>query len=150
MTLEEAIQTQGFASQRDKALIHLLYSAYQAKAAISTVLKDFALTPEQYNVLRILHGSHPAPLCNRDIATRTIERNSNTPRIIDRLEIKKLVKRFTSPEDRRETLVSLTPAGINLLRAASSALEAAHPGIMPLTEEEALELNNILQKTLPQ
>jgi len=150
MTLEEAIQTQGFASQRDKALIHLMYSAYQAKAAISAVLKDYALTPEQYNVLRILNGSHPTALCNRDIANRTIERNSNTPRIIDRLETKKLVKRFTSPEDRRETLVSLTTAGINLLQAASKALDNAQGDIMPLTEAEAQALNAILQKTLPQ
>ncbi len=148
MTLEEAIQTQGFSSARSKAVVHLMYTAYQLKSGISLVLKDYALTPEQYNVLRILKGSHPSALCNRDIASRTIERNANIPRIVDRLEIKKLVKRNTSPQDRRETLISLTAAGINLLNAASAALQQHEPDIMPLSEADADSLNQLLAKML--
>lgn len=149
MSLESAIQIQGFKSEKDKVLVHVMYTAYQVKSAISRVLKDYALTPEQYNVLRILQGSRPRALCNRDIAERTIERNSNVPRIVDRLVVKKLVKRLDNPEDRRETLVQLTPAGVNLLKAATDALAAAQPTIVQLTEAEAASMNDLLEKMMP-
>jgi DNA-binding MarR family transcriptional regulator len=148
MTLEEAIKSSKFKDQRHKALIHIMYAAYQVKTNINQLLKNYALTGEQYNVLRILKGSHPTPLCVKDIASRLIERNSNVPRIADRLEIKKLVKRFPSPEDRRETLIQITPAGLNLLDAATQAMEAEHQHIANLTEAEAAQLNQLLAQML--
>lgn len=148
MRLEEILHTQGFTSEKNKAIVHLMYNAYEVKLAVSRILKDYALTPEQYNVLRILKGSHPAALCNRDIAERTIERNSNTPRIVDRLEVKKLVKRLANPTDKRETLVSLTNAGINILQAANDALAANENSLMPLSNTDAAKLNELLSKML--
>ena len=82
---------------------------------MSKELKGYGLTHEQYNVLRILKGKYPEQMCVRDIACRMIEKSSNVPRIIDRLEVKKLVKRSTSPNDKRETVITLTQAGINIL-----------------------------------
>lgn len=148
MTLEEAIKSSKFKDQRHKALIHIMYAAYQVKTNINQLLKKYALTSEQYNVLRILKGSHPTPMCVKDIASRLIERNSNVPRIADRLEIKKLVKRFPSPEDRRETLIQITPAGLNLLEAATQAIDAGQQQMANLTEEEATQLNQLLAQLL--
>jgi DNA-binding MarR family transcriptional regulator len=148
MTLEEAIKTSGFQSQRHKAAVNLMFTAYQLKSRIAQVLKNYALTPEQYNVLRILKGSYPTPLCVKDIACRMIERNSNVPRIADRLELKKLVKRTISPEDRRETLMHVTPAGLNLLEVATNAIEAFQNEIVTVSEEEAANLNQLLDSML--
>jgi DNA-binding MarR family transcriptional regulator len=148
MTLEEAIKTSGFQNQRHKAAVNLMFTAYQLKSRISQVLKNYALTPEQYNVLRILKGSHPAPLCVKDIASRLIERNSNVPRIADRLELKKLVKRTISPEDRRETLMQITPAGLNLLEVATNAIETLQNEIVTMSEEQAANLNQLLDSML--
>ncbi|HSR38846.1 MAG TPA: MarR family transcriptional regulator [Phnomibacter sp.] len=145
MTLEEAIKTSGFQSQRHKAAVNLMFTAYQLKSRIAQVLKNYALTPEQYNVLRILKGSHPSPLCVRDIACRMIERNSNVPRIADRLELKKLVKRTISPEDRRETLMQITPAGLNLLEIANKVIESTQDEIVAISESQAAELNQLLE-----
>jgi len=148
MTLEEAIKTSGFQSQRHKAAVNLMFTAYQLKSRIAQVLKNYALTPEQYNVLRILKGSHPSPLCVRDIACRMIERNSNVPRIADRLELKKLVKRTISPEDRRETLMQITPAGLNLLEIANKVIESTQDEIVAISESQAAELNQLLELML--
>jgi DNA-binding MarR family transcriptional regulator len=125
-----------------------MFTAYQLKSRIAQVLKNYALTPEQYNVLRILKGSYPTPLCVKDIACRMIERNSNVPRIADRLELKKLVKRTISPEDRRETLMHVTPAGLNLLEVATNAIEAFQNEIVTVSEEEAANLNQLLDSML--
>ncbi|HMP93467.1 MAG TPA: MarR family transcriptional regulator [Phnomibacter sp.] len=150
MKLEQAIQTRGFKTELHKAVVHLLFTAYHIKSRISSVLKNYALTHEQFNVLRILRGSYPEPLCVKDIACRMIERNSNVPRIIDRLVVKKLVKRTTGTEDRRETTIHITQAGLNLLQTASEAIELAGPAYMALTEEQAANLNKLLEQVLPE
>lgn len=150
MSLESQIKSQSFRSQRHKAIINLMFTAYQLKSRISLMLKEYALTPEQYNVLRILKGSHPTPLCVKDIAGRMIERNSNVPRIADRLVAKKLVKRSPSPADRRETLLQLTAAGINLLEASSLALAQEEDSIINITEIDAANLNSLLEGLLPE
>jgi DNA-binding MarR family transcriptional regulator len=148
MTLEEAIKTSGFQNQRHKAAVNVMFTAYQLKSRISQVLKGYALTTEQYNVLRILKGSSPSPLCVKEIACRLIERNSNVPRIADRLELKKLVKRSVSPEDRRETLMQITTAGLNLLEVANKAIEAEQNKLVNLTEEQSAILNQLLEAML--
>jgi DNA-binding MarR family transcriptional regulator len=148
MTLEEAIKTSGFQNQRHKAAVNVMFTAYQVKSRISQVLKGYALTTEQYNVLRILKGSYPSPLCVKEIASRLIERNSNVPRIADRLELKKLVKRSVSSEDRRETLMQITTAGLNMLEVANKAIEAEQNKLVNLTEEQSAILNQLLEAML--
>jgi DNA-binding MarR family transcriptional regulator len=113
---------------------------------MSKELKEFGLTHEQYNVLRILKGKYPDQMCVRDIACRMIEKSSNVPRIIDRLEIKKLVKRSTSALDKRETVITLTQAGITILEASTVVLNRVMDEMMLVNETEALDLNNLLEK----
>jgi DNA-binding MarR family transcriptional regulator len=61
------------------------------------------------------------------------------------LEVKKLVKRTVSSEDRRETLIQVTPAGLNLLEAASVALEKEQSLFVRLTDEQAAILNQMME-----
>ena len=146
MKLEQAIQSTKFKSEVQKATLNVLYTAWWLKGLASKELKEFGLTHEQYNVLRILKGKYPDKMCVRDIASRMIEKNSNVPRIIDRLEIKKLVKRATSIEDRRETVITLTQAGISLLESSTSMIEERHLAELNLTETEATTLSALLEK----
>lgn len=145
MNLEDAIKSNTFKTQKQKAGLNILYTAWWLRTVISQELKNFGLTHEQYNVLRILKGKHPEQMCVRDIATRMIEKNSNVPRIIDRLELKKLVERSTSTIDKRETVITLTQQGIDRLRLATAAVDKAFSGVIDLSEEEAAELNNLLE-----
>jgi DNA-binding MarR family transcriptional regulator len=142
--LEEIIKTSKFSSQKQKAGINVLYSAWWLKNLVSKELKAFALTHEQFNVLRILQGKHPEQMCVRDIGTRMIEPSSNVPRIIDRLEAKKLVRRSTSVADKRETVITLTMAGINILALATQRVNAAMEGSMAISEADADKLNQLL------
>ena len=148
MKLEAAIQSSGFKNEKQKAVVNIMYTAYQVKIRISKVLKDYGLTPEQYNVLRILKGKYPEQMCVKDIAERMIERSSNVPRIIDRLEVKKLVKRSQSGADRRETVIILAQAGINLLEAVTPELEKSHNQVSDMDEAEVRQLNDLLDRYL--
>lgn len=146
MRLEEAIKSTRFSSEEHKVTLNILYSAWWLKTALSKELKNFGLTHEQYNVLRILNGKHPEALCVRDIASRMIEKNSNVPRILDRLLKKKLIKRNTSKEDRRETVIQLTPTGLSLLQNSSNQITSAIDHQIRLTKQEAKTINQLLDK----
>jgi DNA-binding MarR family transcriptional regulator len=146
MKLEQAIQSNKFKSEVHKAVLHILYTAWWLKTLTTKELKEFGLTHEQYNVLRILKGKHPEQMCVRDIASRMIEKNSNVPRIIDRLELKKLVKRTTSQVDKRETVITITLGGITLLEASTLVIDNKALKDFTMTEEEAITLNNLLEK----
>jgi DNA-binding MarR family transcriptional regulator len=144
--LEQAIQSNKFKNETQKAALNVLYTAWWLKTSMSKGLKEFGLTHEQYNVLRILKGKYPDQICVRDIACRMIEKNSNVPRIIDRLEIKKLVKRTTSLLDKRETVIALTQSGILLLEASTKSIDQNMETLSVLTETESAQLNKLLEK----
>ena len=145
MNLETAIKSTTFKTQKLKAGLNILYTAWWLKTRISGELKKFGLTHEQYNVLRILKGKHPDQMCVRDIADRMIEKNSNVPRIIDRLELKKMVKRSNSSEDKRETVVTITAVGINILKITTEDIDAVFDTIIPIPEDKAKTLNELLE-----
>jgi DNA-binding MarR family transcriptional regulator len=144
--LEQAILSTKFKDDAHKAVLNILYSAWWIKTTMSKAIKEFGLTHEQYNVLRILKGKYPEQMCVRDIACRMIEKNSNVPRIIDRLEIKKLVKRTNSLVDKRETVISLSTSGIILLEAATTAINELMDETVDLSVSDAKQLNSLLEK----
>jgi len=144
--LEEAIKSNKFRSEVHKAGLNILYTAWWLKTMTSKELKKYGLTHEQFNVLRILKGKHPQLMCVRDVACRMIEKNSNVPRIVDRLELKKLVKRSTSPNDKRETAISLTDAGINILEMATAKVNRLFEDTIVMNESSAITLNKLLEE----
>jgi DNA-binding MarR family transcriptional regulator len=146
MRLEDAIKTVNFKSELHKASLNILYTAWVIKTISNNVLKKYGLTHEQYNVLRILKGKHPEQLCVKEIGSRMIERNSNVPRIIDRLECKKLVKRHMSPTDRRETIISISEIGLLVLAETTKLLETELNQSLFLEKAEACQLNFLLEK----
>ena len=146
MKLEEALKSNRFESEKHKATLNVLYTAYWLKHNFTSVIKKEDLTIEQYNVLRILKGKDPEQMCVKDIGNRMIEKSSNVPRIIDRLVIKKLVKRAPSKIDKRETLISLTDKGTNTLTNATALVEKFTEGINGIDENEALALNDLMEK----
>lgn len=146
MKLEQAIQSTKFKSEVQKAGLNIMYTAWWLKTLSCKELKDFGLTHEQYNVLRILKGKHPEQMCVKDIAGRMIEKNSNIPRIIDRLNEKKFVKRTQGVEDARQTVISLTQAGINVLESSTIKMNEIMDRSMTISSADAITLNTLLEK----
>lgn len=146
MRLEDALKTNKFESEKHKATLNLLYSTYWLKDHISSAMKENGITVEQFNVLRILKGMHPKDMCVKDIGSRMIEKSSNVPRIIDKLLLKQLVQRQPSAEDKRETMVSLTEKGIEVLQDANRLMSSTTNDIIGITDDEAEQLNALLEK----
>jgi len=147
MKIEDELKTKKFRSEQHKAALNMMFSAYQLQTAVAQGLKPFNLTAEQYNVMRILKGSNPRPLCVKEIANRLIERSSNVPRILDRLQDKKLISRTRSEADGRETLIELTQQGMNVLNEVNLSVEGLDGSQVKLTDTEARLLNELLDKS---
>jgi DNA-binding MarR family transcriptional regulator len=146
MRLEDAIKSNKFRDEKHKASLNVLYTAYWLKSNFTQVFKTCGLTMEQHNVLRILKGMHPEAMCVKEIGARTLEKNSNVPRIIDRLVAKKLVKRAQSKEDKRETLISLTEKGIEVTDHARKEIDSYANKLINMNEDDAKALNELLEK----
>lgn len=95
--------------------------------------------------MRVLKGKHPNQMCIRDIASRMIEKSSNVPRIMDRLEVKKMIKRSTSALDKRETVVNLTDVGLHILELATIDINKVFDKVIVISEEKAKQLNELLE-----
>lgn len=146
MRIEEALQTNKFRDERHKGVLNLLYTAYWMKMQISTVLKEYGITVEQFNVLRILRGSLPKNLCVKEIGSRMIEKSSNVPRILERLQRDGLVERIPSETDRRESVSVITEKAMEILKQLDQKVIAKEDEFMPVTAEEAAFFNSILDK----
>jgi DNA-binding MarR family transcriptional regulator len=77
---------------------------------------DAGITPSQLSALATLDRS--GPLALRDLAAAERVTSSTLTRIVAALESEHLITRITDPHDRRCNLVSVTPAGAELLTSA--------------------------------
>jgi DNA-binding MarR family transcriptional regulator len=120
----ELKQTRPFPNRGAEALLSILRTAAVLDHQLSEALKPHRLTPTQYNVLRILRGAGANGLCGREVAERMVARVPDIPRLLDRLEGRRLVARETDPADRRHVTATITTKGLALLDQATPALEA--------------------------
>jgi len=111
-------QQSAFASGEQEILLGLLIAGARIMEPWEKFLKATAgLTNNQYNVLRILRGSHPSRLACSEIAERMIARDPDITRLIDRLSRRGLVARARSRQDRRIVEVAITDKGREMLRS---------------------------------
>jgi DNA-binding MarR family transcriptional regulator len=144
--IEDAIKQVQFESEHLKSYINIFYTANWLSNKIAAQLKPFGLTHEQFNVLRILRGSQPNALCQKDIQCRMVARNSNVNLIVKRLKAKNLVSLSKSETDRREHQITITKDGLNLLKQLDKHLSKQTEEPSQLNISEAFHLNALLDK----
>jgi DNA-binding MarR family transcriptional regulator len=146
MSLEQDIQQSKFRNEHQKVAINLLYTAGWLKDCMRTIFDAEEITPQQFNILRILRGSHPKPLSTQAIRERMLEKMSDTSRIVDRLLTKNLVKKVTCATDRRLVDVMITDKGRALLERIDLREQEMDDIMRGLSEKEATQLNQLLDK----
>lgn len=104
-----------FRSREQQATLGLLRTADAMKRSLAQVIEPHGITPQQYNVLRILRGAGPEGLPTLTIGERMIEQTPGVTRLVDRLERKGLVERIPCPKDRRRVFCQITSKGLELL-----------------------------------
>jgi DNA-binding MarR family transcriptional regulator len=106
---------ENFRSREQQATLGLLRTADAVKRSLAQVIEPHGITPQQYNVLRILRGAGPAGLPTLTIGERMVEQTPGVTRLVDRLEGKGLVARTPCPNDRRRVFCRITEKGLELL-----------------------------------
>ncbi len=132
-----------FENEKQKALINILYTANWINSFQNEFFKSFGISPQQYNILKILNGASE-PLKVQTIKDRMIERAPNATRLMDKLCAKQLIDRIPCEDDRRVVHSAITSQGKTLLKTISS--DFYETLIEKLTETEARQLNLILDK----
>ena len=133
-----------FENNRIKAMLNILYTANYITSYQNDFFKTYGLSPQQYNILRILRGAKE-PIKVQTIKERMVERAPNLTRLTDKLCDKKLINRIAFPEDRRVVLIEITKSGLDLLDKIKPN-NPSHNLIDKLTEEEAERLSDLLDK----
>ena len=117
-------QSRPFPSLEAEAAVNLMRAADAVLRGLAAALKPHGLSPEQYNVLRILRGAGPSGLPCGEIAARMISRDPDMTRLLDRLEARGLISRAREARDRRVVTTRVSPAGLRLLAGLDAPLQA--------------------------
>jgi len=142
----EIRQAKPFVSRSQHLVVALLRTADLVRRAVGRVLEPYDITPQQYNVLRILRGAGEQGLPTLEIGERMIEQAPGVTRLLDRLEIKGLVRRQRCPQDRRQVLCWLTSHGLDLVTRLDEPIDAADAGaVATLSVEEQEKLLRLLE-----
>ena len=96
-------------------VVGILKAGSKVEEHIGEVLKNFDISLQQFNVLRILRGRKGIPANLQTVQKRMIHKMSNTTRLVDKLIIKKLVVRKTCKQNRRKIEITITDKGLDVL-----------------------------------
>jgi MarR family 2-MHQ and catechol resistance regulon transcriptional repressor len=135
-----------FRNEHQKAIVNLLYTYNWVTEKSKELFASEDITPQQFNILRILRGSHPTPLSTLQIRERMLDKMSDTSRIVDRLITKGLVKKGVCKDDRRLVDVMITEKGKKLLERLDARQDEIDNIIGNLSKKEASSLSELLDK----
>jgi DNA-binding MarR family transcriptional regulator len=109
-------QNRPFASVQQEAFLSILRTASELSHAADKFLRNFEITQQQYNVLRILRGAGAEGLCRNEISARMVEAAPDMSRLLDRMEKSGWITRERAEDDRRQVSTFITNSGQKLLK----------------------------------
>ena len=147
MKIEQEIEQENFDSEQQRLLINIMFTGNQFTLLSSRMLKQFSLTTQQFNVLRILRGQKGNPISVKDMHGRMLDSTSNVSRLVDKLLAKNLITRITCPNDRRKVELTIPKKGLQLLLEIDVFLKVIKKRLRSaITEDEAKIASRILDK----
>ena len=118
----ELRQSRPFALIEEEAILNVVRTAEVLQRTMTDFLKEYDLSPVQYNVLRILRGAGAAGATCSQIGERLLTRDPDITRLLDRMEARELILRERSREDRRVVLTRITEKGAALVGSIDQPL----------------------------
>lgn len=146
MGIDKDIHQNKFRNEYQRASLNLLFTYGWMMEHIKHILASEDITPQQFNILRILRGSYPQPLSTLQIRERMLDKMSDTSRIVDRLVLKGFVKKGACKKDRRLVDVIISEKGKALLEQLDAREKELDNILGNLTLKEAQTLNELLDK----
>jgi len=131
----------------DYTIENILHTGNWMNEKFSDHLKQYALSIQQYQVLRSLRELKGEPANLLTLQAEMVSKNSNTTRLVEKLRLKGLISRIQSEENRRMVEIRITESGLSLLAEIDSIHSDFKIDIVEgLTEDEIMTLNKLLEK----
>jgi DNA-binding MarR family transcriptional regulator len=146
MSLEQDIHQETFRNEYQKAIINILFTENYLVTRMTDVFKEFDITRQQYNVLRILRGQFPEPATINLIKDRMLDKMSDSSRIVERLRAKGLVERAGGKTDKRSVEITISHKGLELLKRMQPRVNDLEKLLHNLSVDETRDLNFLLDK----
>lgn len=116
------------------------------RSHLKNFLQEFDITQQQLSILRILKGANNDPLSTKEIQALMLDKSSDTSRLVDRLIEKGLVRKRKDPNDGRLVQVFIKYEGLRLIAQVDDHMHVLDESFEWLSEEEAEQLNFLLEK----
>ncbi|HEX8546613.1 MAG TPA: MarR family transcriptional regulator [Cytophagaceae bacterium] len=146
MKLEDEIKQKEFKSEYNKAIVNMIYTFNWMDAKSRSFFEPYGLTPQQFNILRILRGQFPQPATVNLLKERMLDKMCDASRIVERLRLKGLLERNTCQNDRRAVDIKISEQGLKLLDEIDSGMNDFDNMLSLLTSDEVSKLNELLDK----
>lgn len=146
MRLEDEIKQKTFKNPFQKLTVNILFTSGWLAGLHNKSLKQFGISSQQYNILRILRGQFPTAANVSLLVERMLDKSSNVTRLLDKLVAKELVTRTSCPTDRRKFNILITEKGLALLTTLDERISEIEGIMKNISEEEAVQANEILDK----
>jgi DNA-binding MarR family transcriptional regulator len=134
-----------YSNERQKAIVSILWAYNWVIDKLRYIYEEEDLTLQQYNILRILRAS-PVPLSTLQIREQMLDKMSDTSRIVDRLVIKKLVKKVPCKGDKRLVDITITLKAERVIDKLAKKEEHMDDILQSLSLTEAKTLHKLLDK----
>lgn len=145
MKIDKEIKSK-FRNEYHRLAVNVLYTHGWLDSIYSQKFKEYGLTSQQFNILRILRGQHPNSATIGLLKERMLEKIPDVSRLVDRLVNKKLIDRNPSVKDRRKVDVTITDKGLELLSEIDKSDSEFDSYLKSLNKKEAATLNTLLDK----
>jgi DNA-binding MarR family transcriptional regulator len=134
----EIAQERPFSSVEEETLLNLMRTSDCLQRAFQRKSRDWGVTATQYNVLRILRGSHPQGLTCSAIGERMITAEPDITRLLARLKTLKLIRQQRDKHDRRVVWTQISPTGLELLRSMDPVIQQLPKDLLAHMERDEL------------
>ena len=133
-------------STRD-SILSVLKTNLRIKKKLNDVFKEYEISEQQFNILRILRGQRGKPSSLKTIQKRMVHLMSNTTRLVDKLILKDFVSRETCESNRRKIDIFITEKGLKFLDEINPVIDKSEELMTTnLSEEEKNILIKLLNK----
>lgn len=146
MKLKKELKIKEFRNNWEKLLLNFQLTDIKINTHLRESFKKFGITYQQYNVLRVISASKKGIVSNNYIKERMVQKDADISRLIVRLVSQGFVQKTPKKTDRRQSEVSLTEKGIELLASIEKEIHIVDRFFYDLSKKEAKTLNLILDK----
>lgn len=131
----------------DYTINNILITGNWMNEKFSEHLKQYALSIQQYQVLRSLRDLNGEPTDLLTLQVGMISKNSNTTRLVEKLRLKGLISRIQNEDNRRKVAIRITDDGLNLLAEIDTPQSVFEINtVSNLNINELKTLNTLLNK----